>query len=161
MGDFKEGKESLPSVVQTPTIHGLESELAQIIESHLNSRRKAYPQGVPRDSAEAVQWFTKLFAGQKHNEAVRQLSTRNGKKYWIWPYADRLKYLTKKFFMAEQELRELIIAARQDRIEWRGDDFDFFVRVIDETEKMRGMGIDAYRKHAISEMRRAFAGVVA
>lgn len=155
MADFDDSKTSTQTASQPPSFHGLEADLALIIESHSNSQRKPYPSGVPRDTADAVKWFIRLFAGQKHGEAVREVSTRNGKRFWVWPYAERIKNLTKSFFMADQDLRELVIAARQDRIEWRGDCLEHFVRIIDETERMRAMGAEKYRADIRPQIRAA------
>ncbi len=158
MSDFKKGREAAVFSPE-PSFHGLQADLLGIIESHRNSRKKAYPSTVPANPASAVDWFIKLMPGQKHNEAARERSTLKGKKYWSWPYADRIKYLVRAFFNADQDAQNLIIAARHDRIEWRGDGLDFFANVIDETEQMQNMGIVGYRKHAIAEMKKAFSGV--
>jgi len=159
MTEFDGRKSTTNDFSPPPTFHGLEAELLGMIESHRKSTRKAYPPSVPANPADAVQWFIKLMPGQKHNEAMRERSTLKGRKYWSWPYADRLKYLVRSFFAADVDLQNLVIAARQDRIEWRGDDLELFAKVIEETESMRNVGIEAYCKQAIAKMKTAMAGM--
>jgi len=153
MAEFGNKKDNQSQFVQQPTFHGLESELLAMVESHRNSKKKHYPDCVPANPIDAVQWFIKLMPGQKYDEALRELTSKKGAKYWLWPYADRLKFLVKKFFSVDDELRSLVIAARQDRIEWRGDELEFFVMVIEETEEMHRIGVDAYRKQARPRIR--------
>lgn len=46
-----------------------------------------------------------------------------------------------------------MVAAREDGIFWRGDELDNFYKIIDETEKMRTMGIAEYKRQALRSMR--------
>lgn len=154
MADFRESKkDSGPSISEPPTFRGLELDLQAIIESRRNSRRTPYPACLPLDPADAVSWFIKVLPGQHHSEAVREVPTSKGQKYWVWPYADRMKNLVKKFFAADTELQNLVVAASQDRIGWRGDDMKTFLLIIEETEEMHRIGVDAYRKQARPRIR--------
>jgi hypothetical protein len=146
MGDFRENKAIEPSNAMPPTFSGLADDLKTMIETRWSSRKKPFPACVPGDPYAAIDWFIKMMPGQKPYEAVRQTSTVKGTKFWIWPYADRMKYLARKFFDADTDLQNFVIAARQDRIEWRGDDMKTFLMIIEETEEMHRIGVDAYRK---------------
>jgi len=49
---------------------------------------------------------------------------------------------------AGRQFRAFVIAAKQDGIEWRGEDFEHFQTVVTETERMRKMGVEAYKAMA-------------
>jgi len=137
---------SAEQIQAKPTRKELEESLTEIIRSR--PRTKDMPDNV----FEAVKWFLNLFEVQKSGEGKREVRTGKGQAYWLWPYADRMKRLTKEFYTLDDEFRTIIQAAREDEVYWRGDEMDFFMSVIDETEKMRKFGIVAYRKQALAQM---------
>jgi len=139
---------SAEQIQAKPTRKELEESLTEIIRSR--PRTKDMPDNV----FEAVKWFLNLFEVQKSGEGKREVRTGKGQPYWLWPYADRMKRLTKEFYTLDDEFRTIIQAAREDEVYWRGDEMDFFMSVIDETEKMRKFGIVAYRKQALAQMRK-------
>ena len=151
---FEGSKETEQATVTPPTFHGLENDLAEIIRSRIESRRVPIPESMPQNTFEAVKWFVRLFEGQKGGEAVREVRTSKGQKYWLWPYAERIKRLTRLFFKVDKDFQDTIIAAKEDGMCWRGEDLDFFMRVIDETEKMREFGVVAYRKKSLAQIRK-------
>jgi hypothetical protein len=65
-----------------------------------------------------------------------------------------VKYLLCVYLGATLDLQQLVVAAREDGIFWRGDDYPAFVCVIDETEKMRNLGLIEYRRQARATMGR-------
>lgn len=146
--------EKTETVIVRPTFQQLEQDLANII---MAARKR--PEKMPESAFEAVSWFIRLVEGQWWGESLREKPVNTGGMVWIWPYADRVKYLLNIFLKADKKLQELVISAREDKIFWRGDDFEFFVGVIDETEKMREAGIVKYKKQAIASMKHAFAGL--
>lgn len=60
--------------------------------------------------------------------------------------------------MAPSEQR-LIVAAREDRVYWRGEDIETFKRVYDETQEMRSMGAQKYREGAIKKLKAYIARI--
>jgi hypothetical protein len=108
---------------------------------------------MPGDGSQAVTWFLNLVEAEHRTERPAEVITKQGKS-WVWAYAERIKYLLRKYLMAPLELQQLVVAAREDGIYWRGDDYPFFIIVIDETEKMRGMGLTEYRRQARAAMGR-------
>jgi len=54
---------------------------------------------------------------------------------------------------AGRQFRAFVIAAKQDGIERRGEDFEHFQTVVTETERMRKMGVEAYKAMALEKMR--------
>jgi len=137
-----------------PTFQQLEQDLANII---MAARKK--PVKMPQGAFDAVSWFIRLVEGQGWGESLRQKSMGAEGVVWIWPYADRMKSLLGIFLKIDGKLQDLILSARQDKIFWRGDGFDFFVKVIDETEKMRAVGITEYKKQSIAGMKSAILGM--
>ena len=148
-----DGKKEKPEIFSAkPTFQQLEQDLANII---MASRKK--PEKMPQGAFEAVSWFIRLVEGQGWGESLRQKSIGANGAVWVWPYADRMKGLLAIFLKTDEKLQDLILSARQDKIFWRGDKFDFFVKVIDETEAMREVGIVEYKKQSIANMKSYFS----
>jgi len=99
-------------------------------------------------------WFRNLIEPQRHSERVQQVPTKTGQA-WVWPYGNRVKHLLRDYLRADTKLQDVIKAAREDKIYWRGDTLDFFMTVIDETEKMRKVGVAAYRSRTMQIMKAA------
>ncbi len=154
--NFKDRKRSPELNIPTQRTNAdLEQGLADII-----MRCKRKPTVMPDSAFEAANWFMRLIEPQRHYEKQVDRKTKDGKTYYIWGYADRVKSTLLIFLDIEKKLQELIVAAKQDGIYWRGDDFDFFIKVIDEHEKMKTMGSEKYRKAAIAEMKSSMMRMV-
>lgn len=122
-----------------PTIDTLKSEIKEL--------------GLRNDP----EWYLKLLEKHKPEEAPRKVQARSDKSksggsLWQWPYRDRVLFCLRKFKSLPEVEQQTIISARKDKIYWRGDDLDFFMRVIEETEKMREMGIDKYKAQAMKQL---------
>jgi len=110
---------------------------------------------MPTDGATATGWFLHLVEPEHRTERPKEQSLRKKDGgTWLWPYAERIKYLLRKYLMAPLELQQLVVAAREDGIFWRGDDYPDFICVIDETEKMRDLELIEYRCQARASMGR-------
>jgi len=139
-----------------PVLGDLKSGLLNI----LNAATMDHPaHAMPTHAETAVAWFLNLVEPEHRTERPQQVSGR-GKQAssWRWPYAERVQYLMRVYLGAPIELQQLVVAAREDGIFWRGDDYVFFVRVIDETEKMRELGLDEYRRQSRKAMGRLNLG---
>lgn len=108
----------------------------------------ALPPVAPQDHGKAVQWFIRIVEKPSDEEREHTKFTKNGDPYSVWPYADRVTRLLCKFITLSQNYQEYIVAAQEDGIHWRGEDFDMFQRIVEEKEKMREMGINEYRIQA-------------
>lgn len=97
-------------------------------------------------------WFMGLIEPHQPEEAPRVI-TVGGERVWSWPYEVRVISLLKKYLKADHSFQETITAARADNIYWRGDDREQFNMIINETERMRSMGVVAYRKEVKEKMR--------
>ena len=114
---------------------------------------------MPQQGDHAVEWFLNLVEPQHRTERPKEQSSRKKDGgTWLWPYAERAKYLLRKYLEAPIKLQQVVVAAREDKIFWRGEDYPFFVCVIDDTEKMRELGIVEYRRQARAEMGRLDLG---
>lgn len=129
--------------LKQPTFDDLVNELVRIIKLSKKSVKLA------AQPFEAAKQFLDIIGKQKTNEKIKLLtSVKKNKEFYVWPYAENAKYLLTKFLNASFELQTIVIAAREDNIYWRGDDLEYFYIMINETEKMRSMGIVEYKKQA-------------
>jgi len=139
-----------------PGLDNLKADMLDI----LNAAKMDHPvHAMPTHEPTAVGWFLNLVELEHRTERPKEQSSRKKEGgAWVWPYAERVKYLLRKYLMAPLELQQLVVAAREDKIFWRGDDYPFFVCVIDETEKMRGLGLVEYRRQSRAAMNRLSLG---
>jgi len=81
-------------------------------------------------------------------EAPNIIAKKGGGSTWNTPYLDRLVNTLNKFLHFGLESQNYIISAHKAGIPWRGDDMDFFKKVVEQTEEMREIGVDKYRARA-------------
>ena len=112
----------------------------------------------PHPSEAAKQWIL-MQEPPGIREAPNIIQKKGGAKCWDTPYLDRLCYSLTKFLRHGNAERNYIISAYKAGIFWRGDDLAEFKRLIEETETMHEIGLDAYRKRAISISSRAGQGM--
>lgn len=134
------------------TIDVLTAILEQLKES---PKQRKWPQCMPHDPAEAARWWMGIVEPPKDYEKPRRKKAES--TTWVTPYTDRVVYTLVKFFKLTTEEQETVVSCREDKVYWRGDDIDLLMRVYDETMEMRRIGVEAYRKKALSKMREAFS----
>lgn len=121
-------------------------ECLDLIRERENSDRP-WPHAMPMYAQDAVEWFLSLIEPpDPFTDRPRWIATHNGGGFWQEPYVDRVIACLKRYLNADEGLQRTIVAAREDDIPWRGDDERVFRLVIEETERMREMGRDAYRE---------------
>lgn len=125
-----------------PTLNGLKDAVAERLRLVPPDR---WPIQIPRDAMRGAEWFVRLIGRPERTEAPQVVDTKKGRS-WSWPYQQRVLFLLTLFLEASDDMRALIVSAREDEIYWRGDDKDSFVRIIHATLEMRDMGVDEYRK---------------
>ena len=59
----------------------------------------------------------------------------------------------RQFVDMKPDERRMIVAAREDRVYWRGHDIWFFMHVIGETTRMRGMGSLLIGRRSLKRMK--------
>ncbi len=73
---------------------------------------------------------------------------KSGAVRWYSPYVERLVTNLVKFLAELNEKdRRYIVAAKEEGIYWRGDPMKFFYKIVEETERLRKMGREAYQAH--------------
>ena len=129
--------------ISAPNMQDLTSELMNVLAKNRTSIK------LPGAPIDAVDKFIYLMENPKHNERLRK--TEKGYK---WPYAVKMKQLLTQFLNESSGLQNLIVQAREKNVYWRGDQLESFKGVIEQTEKMREMGVKKYKANAIAGMKR-------
>ena len=80
-----------------------------------------------------------------------------------YPYIERMKANLRVFMKEPSDSQRYILAAIEDGIKYRGDDNQFkykqldgltlFQNIVKETERMRDMGVVAYRQESIGKLK--------
>lgn len=141
--NWNQGKAAKADGLSWPTVSGLICELSSIIGRHKLAGKLA------NDTDAAAHRWLDLIEKPNASEAPQKLSNeKTGRVFFRWPYAERAVYCLLKYLALPAEFQKIIIAAREDGIYWRGDDFEFFRKVIDETITMRDMGREPYMAQA-------------
>ena len=73
------------------------------------------------------------------------------------PYYDRVWHCAKRFVRLPAGPQQTIIE-NAGRCPWRGDDVEFYVKVVEETDRMHEMGVEAYKAQAMAQLRSIIAG---
>ena len=104
------------------------------LNKYINAGRELNDRVPTRSTAEIAQWFLNAVFNpiDKLTEEVNRWQSESGARVST-PYADRVRYLIKKFLHLPADDHGYVLAAAQDGIHWRGDDMDLFHRIVDET----------------------------
>jgi len=89
----------------------------------------------------ALTFWTRLFEKSK-DEGKREIKDRI-----VWPYADRIIYLAKKFLKQEKKMQAYIMKAAKVNIFWRGDDVGMFQLIVNETLDYRELDQEQKRNY--------------
>lgn len=130
----------------------IEDELMKVLGRFM--AHKSLPVFMPPVPIDAARWWIDQQELPKPEDRPRQVSVVGDEGVrWICPYHQRLCYTLAKFLTIPTADQRIILAAREENIFWRGDEMYFFMMVIDETQKMRKMGVAAYREEALKKMK--------
>ena len=92
---------------------------------------------------------------------LTQLAGQKEGQRWLTPYVDRVRTTLSTFLKLPADRQRFIIHARQDGYWWRGEREDvmhngqkvwLYMLVIEQYEKQREMGSEAYREWAVKNM---------
>ena len=126
----------------------------QYAERRWLAERLPWPSEVPRGGRLVEWWAAMQEPFDPRYEAARQVPVMGGDGYRTeYPYHDRLTGTLWAYLRSAPDMRRLVVSARQDGHWWRGEERDVFLRVVNETERMREMGLDAYRVDALTKAR--------
>lgn len=102
----------------------------------------------------AVWWRTQMQEPEKRGETFLRSGSDDSNENWDCGYAVRLRSTLLRFIAMSEGERSMIVAAREDKVFWRGEEAKDFAFVIDETMEMRRIGVEAYRIKAMAAARR-------
>lgn len=112
------------------------------------------PEQLPLIPMHAALRWVELQEPRKRGENVRYVAVPNGEgQREIDPYVERLRGTLQAFLLADDALRDLVVEGVKEKIYWRGDSMEMFVRIYEETLRMREIGLDAYRAEARQKAR--------
>lgn len=137
---------------QRPVIqHSIEERVSRLFAA--NVRRLTRALGATPD-AMAREFMNLLEQRSEKDEQARSIA-KGEKVRTIDPYADRVLQYARRFIGFTTAEQETVITGMRDGVPWRGDDMEFYLRVVEETEAMREMGVAAYRQRALGMLRGA------
>jgi len=122
------------------------------------------PQPCPRDLRECAKWWLELMQepemAHETYEASQQGHGGEGTR-WETGYANRCRQSLRAFISREltDEQRTIIVNMVRSGVPYRGDSWDFYMRVCQEHERMREIGVEAYRAEALKLVGTAFGGM--
>ena len=133
-----------------PTINDLKIELVDIMIELKN-----------KGDIDAAERFLQLLEPESRRDRpvkISVLGKKDGGYRWAWDYSVHVKDCLRIFLTIPTTDQETIKAAREDNIFWRGDDVDQFMLIIDETMRMRDIGVEQYRVECLRNMGRLRMG---
>lgn len=140
--------------------------LAAAIVAHKEyciQNRRHWPVEIPYEAIDAAKWWIGIQPKpDEYLDRPRQVSVVGGSTRWESPYALRLCHNFRAYCGLDEHARNIVQAASQDGVFWNGDRITWpdgkpaeFVRIYDETLKMREVGAAEYRKTLIPKLRQA------
>lgn len=133
-----------------------------ISEFGSNRRGHPWPSGMPQGPKDAARWWIGIQEPPKDTEEPREIRKGGETVGFRFPYIERLMNNLRRFIELDHDKQRLILAAREDRIYWRGDDCETrlealdgmtpFELVISETERAREIGIDQFKGQAAKQI---------
>jgi len=135
-----------------PTMADVYADVERIIVRVPAEERPEKMRCTPRDAARW--WITAVMQQHQPCESPVKHQVRGGDGYrWDWPYQRRVVDCLKLFLTLPVDFQHYIAAAAEDGIYWRGEHKRMFVEIVAETERMREVGSDSYRRGVLNRMR--------
>lgn len=126
--------------------------LAATLDEWQHRRQSSLPTPLPMSSREAAKWWLSTMQEPEVIGETRRIQ-RGDSTYWHLGYFTRTRQAMLNFLRLDRTQRETVIAAVEDGIPYRGDDWEVFLRIIRETEKMREIGVAEYRAKSLAAFR--------
>ena len=114
-------------------------------------RRHRLPSYIPQEPGEVVRWWIGMQEPRDGRfERPQQLPVVGKDKAvrWYSPYIERVVRNLLHFMQLGEKDQRYIIAAKQDKIYWRGESMKDFYNTVKEVECQRKVGTEAYREEA-------------
>ena len=133
----------------------------------MQENRHPMPSEIPHDPIAAAKWWQKnQRPAHEYADAPRQVNTVGGGNRWEQPYVLRLLNNFRAYCMLPEDQRSIVTAAAEDGVYWNGDRIKGkdgkpleFIRIYDETLRMREMGIDKYRRELLPKLKESLASM--
>lgn len=131
----------------------VEHDLEKVLREYMSWKK--LPEFMPPSPHDAATWWIDMQEKPSQQDRPHKVSVVGDDGFrWICPYHLRISYTLRKFLFAMKEAEQrIIMAAREDGVFWRGDDMYFFMLVIDETQRMRKIGVEAYREESLKKLK--------
>ena len=121
--------------------------------------RYPWPQGVPRGRALVDFWADMQEPFDPRLEQARQVPVLGVDGYRTeYPYHERLTQTLWAYLRAPEDMRRLVIAAREDGHWWRGEPREALLDIMARTEHMREVGLEAYRGETVKRLKALIKG---
>lgn len=132
----------------------IEEVLVKIILEHIRYRGRL-PSFLPENEYAVANWWQDMQEKPTALDKPHKVSVPGKDEYrWESPYIRRLSQTLTKFLSLNENDQRLIIAAKEEGVYWRGDEINFFMKVVSETQRMRKMGVQKYREESIGKLKK-------
>ena len=160
MGRYKDEKprEDYAQDELEPTMEDLRQNLISMVEKLPGAM---YPDQFPKNLGRAADYFLTLVEKQHHFQKPKQIKDKEGvwSGRWAWDYRAQVLSLFIIYIATPEKLKVMIDGGAELGLDWRGENYDEYVGVFVEFEKMKKVGIKAYRAEAIKGMKRMKIGL--
>jgi hypothetical protein len=130
----------------------------EVIADYLSQTKLRVPDGMPSDGFQAARWWMARQApGDPFSEAATPPPKKGGD--WATPYHDRLVYTLRKFLKLKRVHQVYVIEHIENGVPWRGDDIDFYIKIVEETTVMRSCDKEQYFEDGFKKMHKALKGM--
>ena len=128
-----------------------------VIEQFLKITKYRKPSMIPADPFQAARyWMAHQCPADDFTEGATPPNSKGGT--WATPYHDRLIYALRKFLKLKAVQQLHVIDHIEKGIPWKGEDFDFYLLVVDETIKMN-VNKEKYIDDGFEAMHKALKGM--
>lgn len=135
--------------------------LVQEIQARLSAWReheRPWPAKMPHPLSAAADWWITLMGRPCPFEAPNKVSLVGGGHRWDWAYRDRVINCLKVFLAMPPEHQGTVLAGIEDRVPWRGEPIDTYLRIVHEHLHMAEVGREEYIRQARQRAREMLKG---
>ena len=147
---------SLQKVVRNPPPNVLDTLTEEITRIGMH-RFREFPAGTALEFARY--WVALNSKPDAEREAPHEVATiaKDGTR-WICPYHNRLMATLRAFALMSPADRKIVLAGIQnEKVWWRGELVKHYLNIVNETKRMRTIGIKAYREAAMKSAKKVLA----
>lgn len=145
---------------EKPNVENVRQAVHDTLQRYLEVRQQTIlPDPMPPNIGSAVEWWVKTMqAPQGRHEAPHHAPVVGGRgSRWEYAYQTRVVDNLRRFLRLPRKDRDMIVAAREDGVYWRGESIQQLIAITGEHAKMRQVGGKEYAKAiapGLAKMRR-------